>query len=98
MGGLERRRARGRSQPPPPLHCRRSPMMRVFVSKPDRKLHECLHTGAMDEGHTGAHRTPDLTDGNDVTSGRACGRSRLPPPFYRWMSSIMYMIKPKTDR
>jgi hypothetical protein len=39
MGGLERRRARGRSQPPPPLHCRRSPMMRVFVSKPDQQSH-----------------------------------------------------------
>ena len=73
-------------------------MIRIYESKPDRQLHRCLHTGAMDESNTGAPRTPDLTDGKDVPGGCACGRSRPPPPFHRRRSSIVYMFKTEPDR
>ena len=73
-------------------------MIRISESKPDRQLHRCLHTGAMDESNTGAPRTPDLTDGKDVPGGCACGRSRPPPPFHRRRSSIVYMFKTEPDR
>ena len=73
-------------------------MIRISESKPDRQLHRCLHTGAMDESNTGAPRTPDLTDGKDVPGGCACGRSRPPPPFHRRRSSIVYIFKTEPDR
>ena len=92
------RATRGRSRPPPPFHRRRSSVIRIYESKPDRQLHRCLHTGAMDESNTGAPRTPDLTDGKDVPGGCACGRSRPPPPFHRRRSSIVYMFKTEPDR
>ena len=93
-----RGRTRGRSRPPPPFHRRRSSVIRIYESKPDRQLHRCLHTGAMDESNTGAPRTPDLTDGKDVPGGCACGRSRPPPPFHRRRSSIVYIFKTEPDR